>query len=539
MVDDAKTSEKRGQLDHKMYEEESKVKQYKDLNEHESLQRPNQSNPTTNKNDTENQKIPSTKSKMPLAVTQISGTEDIARVESGINRMINTFETFANDCEIGELYRDGLFVGSIFDEKGGYLRVSCPGDTVLFIPPGAIKEGQRQEVYCYVEDYKYQKLKSGQVVLTPIVHCGPDGTNFEQDIVLKIPHCAAKVDSWHFAPVVKQSSDTWSTLSAENMLVTAKSVFLFLRHFTGFGAVAEIKEGQVGEQRVNIGVTGHFEDSKHCLVKVGVWYGNQSHNHQITAHPKWKVIKPIVIDEKDTLLKIGFLKIQEGWKIWDGISNTATACESLSTAERFRHWYEAWKPTTNLIEKATWHKLCEILDVERPNFSDWRGFADALGLHPLQIETVSKKDSPTGLLLSFIFADLISTYSVIDILKKLEDIFIKIENAVARDVIQEEIKRATSKDGDEVSDSGISNNPNEKQDDLPKVSSSYTSDTSTNDDTDEVYIQPPVRLTESVKNQNLLTIHFQLLKFKNKGRKYHQHQNLSQDGKNRLHKSYL
>ncbi|XP_070546624.1 uncharacterized protein [Ptychodera flava] len=103
---------------------------------------------------------------------------------------------------------------------------------------------------------------------------------------------------------------------------------------------------------------------------------------------------------------------------------------------------------------------------------------------------VSKRDSPTSLLLSFIFADLFSTYSVIDILKKLEDIFIQIGNADARNVIREEIKKAAINDSDEISDSGISNNPNDRQ-----VSSSYTSDTSTNDDTDDVQLvqgQPPL-----------------------------------------------
>ncbi|ESO89732.1 hypothetical protein LOTGIDRAFT_234130 [Lottia gigantea] len=90
-----------------------------------------------------------------------------------------------------------------FDSNGGVLESKETGVSII-IPPGALAEGPKQEIY-----FKVCKDNSilppldkdkGETLLSPLVMCGPHGLTFNHPVELRLPHCAAvNPDSWSFA----------------------------------------------------------------------------------------------------------------------------------------------------------------------------------------------------------------------------------------------------------------------------------------------------------------------------------------------------
>ncbi|CAI4226800.1 unnamed protein product [Auanema sp. JU1783] len=79
------------------------------------------------------------------------------------------------------------FIGS----EGGVL--SCPNSNVeLRIPPGALLDGQKKEIYVKVcregESPPIDRAK-GETLLSPLVMCGPQGLSFKIPCELRLPHC--------------------------------------------------------------------------------------------------------------------------------------------------------------------------------------------------------------------------------------------------------------------------------------------------------------------------------------------------------------
>ncbi|GIY97117.1 tight junction protein ZO-1 [Caerostris extrusa] len=97
----------------------------------------------------------------------------------------------------------------VFGCEGGALASKETGVTVI-IPPGAISEGERHEIYFKVcQDANMLPpldKEKGETLLSPLVMCGPHGLKFNVPIELRLPHCASiSPDNWSFA---LKSSDT-------------------------------------------------------------------------------------------------------------------------------------------------------------------------------------------------------------------------------------------------------------------------------------------------------------------------------------------
>ncbi len=81
------------------------------------------------------------------------------------------------------------------DHRGGTISLTkC--DVSLKIPPGALAEGQEEEIVVSVDwnDRHIPPLKSTDMNVAPIVNCYPTGLKFLKPVTLKIPHCAILPD---------------------------------------------------------------------------------------------------------------------------------------------------------------------------------------------------------------------------------------------------------------------------------------------------------------------------------------------------------
>ncbi|GFS16937.1 tight junction protein ZO-1 [Elysia marginata] len=131
----------------------------------------------------------------------------------------------------------------VFTSAGGLLDSPETGVSI-WIPEGAIRENQKQEIYFKVcrDNSLLPPLDSekGETLLSPLVMCGPHGTEFLRPVELRLPHCAsANPDNWSFA---LKSSDSPSGKSTEwqNMTlagsdtkgrVDSNSVSILVDHF--------------------------------------------------------------------------------------------------------------------------------------------------------------------------------------------------------------------------------------------------------------------------------------------------------------------
>lgn len=61
-------------------------------------------------------------------------------------------------------------------------------------------------VFCFVLFFSFFLFALGETLLSPLVMCGPHGTEFLKPVELRLPHCASMTpDGWSFA---LKSSDT-------------------------------------------------------------------------------------------------------------------------------------------------------------------------------------------------------------------------------------------------------------------------------------------------------------------------------------------
>ncbi len=72
------------------------------------------------------------------------------------------------------------------DTKGGKIEVNDP-KIVLTIPPDSLPRGVIKEItlgLCWTEDYP--PIEPDQMVMGPILRCGPDGIVFDKDVHLEM-----------------------------------------------------------------------------------------------------------------------------------------------------------------------------------------------------------------------------------------------------------------------------------------------------------------------------------------------------------------
>ncbi|XP_055551087.1 tight junction protein ZO-1 isoform X3 [Wyeomyia smithii] len=110
---------------------------------------------------------------------------------------------FASEMSLGlPPPRQPITRRGVFDSNGGTLADPI-WNVSLQIPPGAIPPGKKQEIYFTVTDPRLSEsvggppldMENGETMLSPLVMCGPQGTEFLQPVTLNIPHCAGRTAS--------------------------------------------------------------------------------------------------------------------------------------------------------------------------------------------------------------------------------------------------------------------------------------------------------------------------------------------------------
>ncbi len=165
-----------------------------------------------------------------------------------------------------------------FNNKGGALALE-KYDVHLYIPPGAIAEGPAKQVYIYVDpDGPVADTVNGkEEQLSPEIHCGPPGLEFEHSVVLSFPHHADSSD-WKFtAKMSSASSAAWQALisSTDGQLVSAKGnkAIFRINHFSWFSLFG-IPWG-TSRKRVRIGAFGDTFGPRCYAFRVYIWKDNK------------------------------------------------------------------------------------------------------------------------------------------------------------------------------------------------------------------------------------------------------------------------
>uniref|UniRef100_A0A182NSN2 Tight junction protein ZO-1 n=1 Tax=Anopheles dirus TaxID=7168 RepID=A0A182NSN2_9DIPT len=114
-----------------------------------------------------------------------------------------TSTPFASELSLGlPPPRQPITRRGLFDATGGSLADPI-WNVSLQIPPGAIPPGVQQEIYFTVTDPRLSEsvggppldMENGETMLSPLVMCGPQGTEFLKPVTLNIPHCAGRTAS--------------------------------------------------------------------------------------------------------------------------------------------------------------------------------------------------------------------------------------------------------------------------------------------------------------------------------------------------------
>ncbi|CAB3410918.1 unnamed protein product [Caenorhabditis bovis] len=91
---------------------------------------------------------------------------------------------------------------ALIGSEGGIIRCE-QANVELRIPEGAIKDGEKHEIYVKVcregESSPIDRSK-GETLLSPLVMCGPQGLKFEKQCELRMPHTGVEADGqWSFS----------------------------------------------------------------------------------------------------------------------------------------------------------------------------------------------------------------------------------------------------------------------------------------------------------------------------------------------------
>ncbi|CAH3013994.1 unnamed protein product [Porites evermanni] len=172
------------------------------------------------------------------------------------NVVTSDFESLDEDTQVVATARGK------FTSQGGVLSSPESGVSIV-IPEGAIPDGVEQEIYFKVcKDNNFMPpLDSdrGETLLSPLVMCGPHGTQFLKPVELRLPHCASMTpDGWSFA---LKSSDTptgqpseWKNVAlqgrdarGDQCQVDSNSVSVLVDHFSAFSLVGRARPHTRGQ----------------------------------------------------------------------------------------------------------------------------------------------------------------------------------------------------------------------------------------------------------------------------------------------------
>ncbi|KAL3274536.1 hypothetical protein HHI36_015918 [Cryptolaemus montrouzieri] len=156
-------------------------------------------------------------------------TEDAAIAED-INRNANVDFSRPSKRDI---------TSAVVDHRGGTLINEYWG-VVLEVPEGAIAKGEKKEIYFVISDPRLcdnvppLDLDNGETMLSPLVMCGPQGTEFLKPVILNIPHYANTLPSLGISLKATDSEQDMRT-DWDNILLpsnhAANSVAVKVDHF--------------------------------------------------------------------------------------------------------------------------------------------------------------------------------------------------------------------------------------------------------------------------------------------------------------------
>uniref|UniRef100_A0A182QQJ5 Tight junction protein ZO-1 n=1 Tax=Anopheles farauti TaxID=69004 RepID=A0A182QQJ5_9DIPT len=135
--------------------------------------------------------------------TQYTSTATGSQMSLPIGPPNATSTPFASELSLGlPPPRQPITRRGLFDATGGSLADPI-WNVSLQIPPGAIPPGVQQEIYFTVTDPRLSEsvggppldMENGETMLSPLVMCGPQGTEFLKPVTLNIPHCAGRTAS--------------------------------------------------------------------------------------------------------------------------------------------------------------------------------------------------------------------------------------------------------------------------------------------------------------------------------------------------------
>lgn len=198
--------------------------------------------PTTQQPDiTSNNSNLNTISTLPLT------SNNFADEKAAVQELVQALQHFQNSQRMsdealaGKSVQIDNFAATFLTNQGG--RISLPKRNVnLYVPPGALPAGESpQLVYVYVlpPDPGNSLDDRDETWLTPSVHCGPSGLQFNKDVFVTMPHCASDIQQWAFTmhQVKRTKGDVWHPLENDDdgLLVVKQrdKVTMLMNHFCG------------------------------------------------------------------------------------------------------------------------------------------------------------------------------------------------------------------------------------------------------------------------------------------------------------------
>ena len=189
-------------------------------------------------------------------------------------------QVFSQEKLIGRIFQLPFIAISYFTCEGGSLSLENY-NVHLYIPRGGIPEGRLQQVYIYVNPNAppVVGMDPPDVVLSPMIQCGPPGLKFLDSVVLSFPHHAQEESKWELG--VRMCSDddnasqSWYPIDgkADGILVSSKGNrgILLMNHFTGVAMVGQPSSSSC--KMVRIGAYGAlFDPSENWYsFRVHVW----------------------------------------------------------------------------------------------------------------------------------------------------------------------------------------------------------------------------------------------------------------------------
>ena len=153
-------------------------------------------------------------------------------------------------------------------------------DVHLYIPRGAIPEGQLKQVYIYVDpDVPPVDLGDGEEdVLSPVIQCGPPGLTFLDSVVLSFPHHANDTSEWELSAQMctdDDASQTWKVLdsSTGGKLVSSKGdkAIVLVNHFSKFVLIGRLFGNS--SKKVQVGAFGDIFKSTQGwhTIRIYIW----------------------------------------------------------------------------------------------------------------------------------------------------------------------------------------------------------------------------------------------------------------------------